>query len=546
MTKPFTAAVGGPTEPGLSLSTMAEAAGDQPDASFDRTGLDDLTGRYLSPAVPVHREDSTVEVVVDGREWMLRMRELLAATGPGDAVYICGLQLDPDMDLTGREPQEPGYEPLGDLLAGLAAKGVDVRVVLAGAVVASSLIHLQIGPFRQNVRTAHRLRRWRPAHAPDGPPPLRGRVLLDWSGSGIGTNHQKITVVRRGTELTAAVSGIDYDASRIDGFPHRRLSVRGGRWGWHDAGAIVRGPAAADVWRVFRMRWINGGSLPRRRFVWAPRRFPVLNPWLIDSEIPPAAPQPVRPASGVAAQILRSVGPWYVDSLLPWGRRHYTSVPPEGVQEVYLTLVQAIGAARRYVYIEDQYFEEYPGGDDRYGLYPHLRAAAARGVKVILVGSGTRDPDERAPVINRTVNEDLQNRIIEPLPPHLRRAVGLWRVEHLTVHAKLVLVDDVFASVGSANFFSRSMAGVDTELAVAVVTTGTAVRDLRVRLWAEHLRTPAEEPALRACLEDLDLALGAFRPEWLPPDAPAGTWRRPGMPTGFSPQETVLTLVGPP
>jgi hypothetical protein len=35
---------------------------------------------------------------------------------------------------------------------------------------------------------------------------------------------------------------------------------------------------------------------------------------------------------------------------------------------------------------------------------------------------------------------------------------------------------------------------------------------------------------------DLDLALGAFRPEW----------RRPGMPAGFAPQESVLTLVGPP
>jgi phosphatidylserine/phosphatidylglycerophosphate/cardiolipin synthase-like enzyme len=153
---------------------------------------------------------------------------------------------------------------------------------------------------------------------------------------------------------------------------------------------------------------------------------------------------------------------------------------------------------------------------------------------------------ERAPVINRTLNKDLQNRIIEPLPPHVRRAVGLWRVDHLTVHTKLVLVDDVFASVGSANFFSRSMAGVDTELNVAIVTTGTAVRDLRVRLWAEHLRTPLTDPALRASLEDLDLAIGAFRPEWLPADAPAGMWRRPGMPAGFNPHETVLTLVSPP
>jgi phosphatidylserine/phosphatidylglycerophosphate/cardiolipin synthase-like enzyme len=508
--------------------------------------LDELISRYLSPAVPVHREDSTVDLVLDGRAWMLRMRELFTSLGPGDAAYICGLQLDPDMDLTGREASEAGYEPLGELLAGLAADGVDVRVLLAGAVVANSFSRRPIGPFHDNVITAQRLRRWRPAQLSAGPPPLRDRVVLDWSGTGIGTNHQKITVVRRGTELTAGVGGIDYTANRIDEGPHQRLAVRGGRWGWHDAGTVVAGPSAADVWEVFRVRWTGAVSLPTRRYFWPPRRFPVLNPQAVSAVVQAAPAQPARHAPGVASQILRSIGPWYIDSLAPWVRRHYTSVPPDGVHEVYLTLVQAIGAARRYVYIEDQYFAEYPGGDHRFELYAHLRAAAARNVKVILVGSGTRDPAEAAPLINRTVNRDLQSRIIDPLPQQLRRNVGLWRVEHLTVHTKLVLVDDVFAAVGSANFFSRSMVGVDTELTTAVVTDGPAVRELRARLWAEHLRTPVTDPALQASLEDLDLALGIFRPEWLPPHAPAGSWRLPGMPAGFAPTESVLTLVGPP
>jgi phosphatidylserine/phosphatidylglycerophosphate/cardiolipin synthase-like enzyme len=162
-----------------------------------------------------------------------------------------------------------------------------------------------------------------------------------------------------------------------------------------------------------------------------------------------------------------------------------------------------------------------------------------------MAGSGTRDPAESAPLINATVNADLQKKLIDPLPHPMRRNVGLWRVEHLTVHAKIVLVDDRFAAVGSANFFSRSMVGVDTELTAALVTTGDAVRDLRVRLWAEHLRTPLSDE-LRPHLEDLDLAIGAFRPEWLPPQAPAGSWRTPDLPAGFDPLESVLTFVGPP
>jgi hypothetical protein len=51
-------------------------------------------------------------------------------------------------------------------------------------------------------------------------------------------------------------------------------------------------------------------------------------------------------------------------------------------------------------------------------------------VKVIMVGSGTKDPADAGPVINGTVNTDLQKKVIDPLPQQLRRNVGLWRVEH--------------------------------------------------------------------------------------------------------------------
>jgi hypothetical protein len=63
-------------------------------------------------------------------------------------------------------------------------------------------------------------------------------------------------------------------------------------------------------------------------------------------------------------------------------------------------------------------------------------------------------------------------------------------------------------------------------------------------LWAEHLRTPLTDE-LRPYLEDIALALGIWHPYWLPPDAPAGTWRRAGYPDGFAPEERVLVPVGP-
>ncbi|MEU8665104.1 phospholipase D-like domain-containing protein [Actinoplanes philippinensis] len=204
-------------------------------------------------------------------------------------------------------------------------------------------------------------------------------------------------------------------------------------------------------------------------------------------------------------------------------------------------MATAIGAAERYIYLEDQYFHEAPGGDPRFQLYGALRSAACRGVKVILVGSGRKDPaDGGDSTVPPVITHDLRRRVLDRLPAAARRNVVMYRIDNLTVHTKLMLVDDVFASIGSANFFSRSMAGTDSEITSTFVTTGDLVRDLRVRLWAEHLRTHVDEQ-LAPALADLDIALGIWRREWLPPGHPPQTWRRAGLPAGFSPTEFALT-----
>jgi phosphatidylserine/phosphatidylglycerophosphate/cardiolipin synthase-like enzyme len=216
-------------------------------------------------------------------------------------------------------------------------------------------------------------------------------------------------------------------------------------------------------------------------------------------------------------------------------------------QQVFTTLVAAISAARRYIYIEDQYLDEELGGVAAYELYPHLRAAVYRGVKVIMLGSGERDPGDpgiRLRPINRRLNADLRRKLVGPLPAPLRNSVAVYRLERCTVHAKLVLIDDAFANIGSANMFSRSMAGIDSEMSVALETTTPAVRDLRVAVWGEHLRTPIDA-SLRAALEDLDLALGIWRPEWLPSGASPHTWQTAGTPDGYTPVERMLSLIGP-
>jgi phosphatidylserine/phosphatidylglycerophosphate/cardiolipin synthase-like enzyme len=213
------------------------------------------------------------------------------------------------------------------------------------------------------------------------------------------------------------------------------------------------------------------------------------------------------------------------------------------VAEVFETLTSALQAAQRYVYIEDQYLGEQAGGHSDYELYPFLLDAAARGVKLIFIGSGVRDSDDpgiHLRPINRSINRDLQQKVIDRLPPEHRDNVTVHRVARVTVHAKIVLIDDEFACIGSANMFSRSMSGTDRELSTAIMTTTSLVRDLRVRLWAEHLRTPVPE-TLRPALENLDISLGIWRTSWSA--ASARYWREPGSPPGFAPGRRALIPV---
>jgi phosphatidylserine/phosphatidylglycerophosphate/cardiolipin synthase-like enzyme len=59
------------------------------------------------------------------------------------------------------------------------------------------------------------------------------------------------------------------------------------------------------------------------------------------------------------------------------------------------------------------------------------------------------------------------------------------------VHAKIAIVDDRWLTIGSANLNEHSLFN-DTEMNL-VCHDERLARDLRLRLWAEHLECPREE-----------------------------------------------------
>jgi phosphatidylserine/phosphatidylglycerophosphate/cardiolipin synthase-like enzyme len=545
--------------------------------------LKDLEAKYLlcgEESPPIHRQDSQVEYIIDGVEYFQRVHKLIQSTRKGDAIFISGLSFSSKLDLLlDKPPSDPRHQELGDLLAEKATDGVDVRILLASGSVTSSFPFPKWFPLRRNTLPAMDLRTRIPKRHNVTEAPLARRVALDWTGALLGSNHQKFVLVSHQGKLTALVTGLDFLQSRYDQYPHNTLRIDKKRWGWHDASVLVTGPITESIWENFQLRWQEVKTLPKRSMWGRVLQFGPMNPLLI--EVPPDAPKQediVNP--GVSLQVLRSFGKWKVDSLLPARRKPWSSLPREGIKEIYQCLTKALGSARRYVYIEDAYLREREGGKFAYEIYPFLVEAAKRDVKVILLGSGgiegggrlEVDREENAttlpagegtsqiemstltnlpsadhdqmPKVRHRVSRDIQKKVLDQLPPEKQRNIVVSHIEHTKIHAKVTLIDDEFASVGSANLFSRSMSGVDHELNVALVTTGTQVRDLRVKLWAEHLRSPLGHDLINALCHE-ETALGIWRPEWLPQTADRQTWRKRGLPKGFEPIEQVLKLVGP-
>jgi phosphatidylserine/phosphatidylglycerophosphate/cardiolipin synthase-like enzyme len=205
---------------------------------------------------------------------------------------------------------------------------------------------------------------------------------------------------------------------------------------------------------------------------------------------------------------------------IPW-----STLPEGGLQEVFALFTKAIDAASAYVYIEDQGINNSDFFTAHLMLWPLVRGAMMRGVKVICVTGGEGST-------NLTLPQTTWDNLLNQVSNSVRSNFVVYRVADIEVHSKVVLIDDEFVSIGSANFWDRSMDGADTELTAAIVDPGSLVKDLRVRLWADHMRVDPGNATVKAELEDLNKSLGIFRPLW-------------GTGVTFPHPDSQLRLIGP-
>ncbi|HYD70162.1 VTT domain-containing protein [Azospirillum sp.] len=279
-------------------------------------------------------------------------------------------------------------------------------------------------------------------------------------------HHQKLLVV---DDAMAFCGGIDLTANRWDTRAHARWEpVRRQPDGkpyepFHDVMMAVDGDAARALGDLFRERWHRATG---QTILPAP---PGYDPWPDGLE------------------------PLFRDRDVAIARTDPACGGRDEVREVEALYLEAIAAARRCIYLESQYFAAHAIADAL-----AARLAEPDGPEVVLVN----------PV--RTTSW-LENEVMLGARAHLAQKLraadrhGRFRLYAaltdggtcITVHAKVMVVDDWLLRVGSANLNNRSM-GLDTECDLAIeVRPGdpqaaqarATVEGVRNDLLAEHLAT---------------------------------------------------------
>ncbi len=323
-----------------------------------------------------------------------------------------------------------------------------------------------------------------------------GAALHDDRYLTAGTHHQKIAVVGSGDGLVAYSGGMDFNPNRLVRAPEPR----------HDVQIRVTGPAATDHHTIFARRWADSPSATDLPGVPAP----------------PAGESGAKPGH-LHAQVVSTYGNGSAHSGVGPGRGALApgyTFAPQGDRSFSDLVLRAIGRARRFIYLEDQYLVNMT-------VSAALAEALDRIDRLVILMPDT-------PSVSRELIQAWRRRkaFVTPLLAAAPSKVSVCVGTRFYVHSKTWVFDDELAVVGSANVNRRGYSH-DSEQAIGIVDVeggGAWVRQLRTRLWAKHLRLPPEllQDPLAAASHWFAIPAGA---EVSPYNPSAGT-DRPPFPRG--------------
>lgn len=397
-------------------------------------------------AYPV-RDGNRVRPLIDGEPAFRRICEAVEAAQASVWVTVAFLEAGFEMP--------DGRGSLFDVLDRAAARGVDVRALF----------------WRVNPESA-RVEQATFSGSADQRRMLAQRetpVRMRWDRAQKGyCQHQKSWVIDAGAPSEVAfVGGINLGPDYVVAPGHR---IAAGERHVHDVYVEVAGPSASDVHHNFVQRWNEASDRAEPDGVWGD-----------DGDL--VFPTRLSPPAGQSrVQIQRSIrAGLYAAGVAAVGRQAYPIAEGElSIAEQYL---RAIGTARRSIYIENQTVFDPD-------VLQALDAALARGVEVVALTPAEAYGELKAAKA-RPESRPLFD-LLGALGRHERFAlVGIagadaeGRRHDVYVHAKVMLVDDAWMTIGSCNIARRSFFG-DIEMN-ASVWDPQVVRATRCELLLEHL-----------------------------------------------------------
>lgn len=389
-------------------------------------------------------------MLVDADAYFRAVRD--AIRNARHSIFILSWDIDSRLWLVPQGANDGCPEPLGDFLHAIVASRPDLHAYVLNWDFAM-LYALE--------------REWLPVYKLDWRTHRRLQFKMDARHPIGGSHHQKVVVI---DDSVAFVGGLDLTRSRWDTPEHacseplRHDSDGKPHAPFHDVQAMVDGDAARALGELARARWRAA-----------------------------TGQEPVALHEAVHDLWPVHVAPDLTDIDVAISRTEPAFEGQPGVHEVRQLHLDAIAAAHRILFFENQYFTSGMIADAL-----AARLAEPNGPEVLIVSPQTQSGwleqmtmgVLRARVHRRLKQADRYCRyhMVCPQIPGLNE-------QCLNVHSKVFAVDDTLFCVGSANLSNRSMA-LDTECNLVIEARGdereqarirSAIAHLRNRLLAEHL-----------------------------------------------------------
>lgn len=395
------------------------------------------------------------KVLIDAAPYFGAVREALKKAR--DTVFIIGWDISSRVPLVGPDgTADDGYpEPFCDFLSALTRKrpGLQINILLWDYSVLYSTEREIFPAFNFG---------WH------SPPAVQ--LCLDDALPLGSAHHQKLVVV---DDCVAFSGGLDITQRRWDTCEHhfdnpRRVDA----WGkpyrpFHDVQMLVDGEAARAIGDLARQRWLRATL----------------------ENVPPAAQRGNCWPDGIEPDFRD------VEIGIALTQPRYDAIPEQ--REVENLFLDSIALAERHIYIENQFLTRLNVAErilrrmrekpelELLFIAPHtheswIEARTMRSGRIAF-----RNMFERSEVADRV-------RFVFP------EIVSGDKKTDTMVHSKVMIIDDAFLRVGSANLNSRSM-GTDTECDLAVEakdeTTRSAITRIRNTLIADHCGVTADDVA---------------------------------------------------